>query len=373
MTSEERKIARYYRRKARRKKKLLNFLESLPTYEQIFTFENLFNAFWLCRKGVAWKPSIQNFQQNLSTEIVKLMDQLYSSEGFKSKGFIEFNICERGKMRHIRSVDIKERVVQRCFCDNYLVPLLTHNLIYDNGASLENKGITFAINRLKLHLKTYYNKYYTNEGYILLYDFSDYFNSISHEKLYEITDPLMLDEKCRKLFHHLVDMFGDVGLGLGSQVSQVSAVAFPNQLDHFFLHQSDIFSYERYMDDGNMIFKTKEEALINKQNLFQLAKQLHININDKKIKIIKLGRSFVYLKKRFFLNDKGQVIIRLKKEKIYKHLRKTKKLLTLVSKQKIVTDNVFQSHKSWLGQAKKYKNHKSIYDIDKKIRRLLDE
>lgn len=47
-------------------------------------------------------------------------------------------------MRHIRSIHISERVVQRTLCDKVINPTLKPSFIYDNGASTENKGIDFA-------------------------------------------------------------------------------------------------------------------------------------------------------------------------------------------------------------------------------------
>lgn len=55
-------------------------------------------------------------------------------------------------MRHIRSIHISERVVQRTLCDKVINPTLKPSFIYDNGASTENKGIDFALNRLSCHL-----------------------------------------------------------------------------------------------------------------------------------------------------------------------------------------------------------------------------
>ena len=43
----------------------------------------------------------------------------------------------------------------------------------------------------------------------------------------------LADEQLIKLSLHFVQMFGSVGLGLGSQVSQILAVAVPNKLDHY--------------------------------------------------------------------------------------------------------------------------------------------
>lgn len=372
MSNKDRYEKRFQRRKLCRERNKEKFLNSLPSYKEIFTFENLWRSFWLCRKEVSWKPSIQIYQQNLTTELLKLLDELYSKQGFKSRGFIEFNICERGKMRHIKSVDIRERVVQRCFCDYYLIPLLTHNLIYDNGASLKDKGITFSLDRLKTHLEKYYKKYNTNEGWILLYDFSNYFGSIDHKELYKIVDPLIKDDKCLKLLHHLVDAFGDVGLGLGSQVSQILAVAFPNKIDQLLTNNFNE-SNARYMDDGYISFHNKEDALKCKGFLLKQAKNMKISLNPKKIKICKLGRTFIYLKKRFFLNQKGNVIIKLNKNNIYKHRRKIKKIFKLMNQNKLTLKDIELSHKSWKGQViKRYKNRKSIYNIDSQIRRLLN-
>ena len=374
MSNKERKEARYQRRKQKREEHKEQFLAEMPSYDEIFTFEHLWESFWLCRKEVGWKPSIQIYQQNLSTELVKLLHDLYSEEGFQSRGFIEFNICERGKMRHIKSVDIRERVVQRCFCDYYLVPLLTRNLIYDNGASLKDKGITFSLNRLKEHLEQYYEKYGTNEGYILLFDFSNFFGSIDHKELYKSVDALIQDEKCKKLYHHLVDAFGDVGLGLGSQVSQISAVAFPNKIDQILANYPNTESNARYMDDGYVILHTKEAAIECMNILLEEAAKLKITLNPKKIKICKLSRSFIYLKKRFFLNENGQAVLRLNRNNIYKHRRRVKKLFGLVDEGRLIPYDIELCHRSWYGQIiKRFKNRKSIYDIDQQIRRLLDE
>lgn len=372
MSSVERKEKRYQRRKEKRQEKIKNFLENAPSYEEVFTFEHLWNSFWLCRKEVSWKPSIQIYQQNLTSELVILLNELYSKDGFKSRGFIEFNICERGKMRHIKSVDIKERIVQRCFCDYYLIPLLTRNLVYDNGASLKNKGVSFTLDRLNIHLEQYYKKYNTNEGWILLYDFSNYFGNIDHEKLYKIVDALILDDKCKKLYHHLVDAFGSVGLGLGSQVSQVSAVIFPNIIDHKIANFKNTESSARYMDDGYVIFKNKEDAIECEKMLLEEADKLNIILNPKKIKICKINRSFIYIKKRFFLNDKGNSIMRLNRNNIFKHRRRINKLFGLMEQKKIQLEDIELSHKSWYGQVKKYKNKKSVYNIDLQIRRLIN-
>ena len=41
---------------------------------------------------------------------------------YEQKDFYEFKLHERGKTRHIKSMHISDRVVQRSVCDNVFVP-----------------------------------------------------------------------------------------------------------------------------------------------------------------------------------------------------------------------------------------------------------
>ena len=52
------------------------------------------------------------------------------------------------KERLIHAPAYRDRVMQHCFCDNILAPVLEKRMIYDNAASRIGKGTHFAINRL---------------------------------------------------------------------------------------------------------------------------------------------------------------------------------------------------------------------------------
>lgn len=363
INSKERHEARYQRRKAKRDKKKKEFIESLGTYEEIFSFENLYESFKKCKKGVRWKNSIQSYEVNLPTNIYELWKEI-NDEIWTSKGFVEFDLCERGKLRHIQSVHISERCLQRCFCDNYLVPLLSHNLIYDNGASLKSKGIDFAIRRIKKHLQNYYNTYHTNKGYVLLFDFSNYFRNISHDKLFEITDKYMTDERLKALYHQLVNAF-DEGLGLGSQVCQISAIAFPNIIDHYFKDILGIKGYARYMDDGYIIGNNINDMYKYRDKLYELCNELGIIINPKKIVICRIEHGFIFLKKRIRLIKNRNVVVKLSRKSLASERRKLKKLYKMLINGKIQFHYVEEQYRSWRGNALKYKNYKSVSNMDK--------
>lgn len=322
MNSEQRHELRYQRRKAKRDAKKQAFLNSLPSYDEIFTYKNLYNAMKECCKGVMWKTSIINYKTYGVDRIAELQDFLHRRT-YRSRGFTYFTICERGKVRHIRSVHISERTVQRCFCDNYLVPLLSHYLIYDNGASIKHKGTDFTIRRFKAHLQKYARRH-SNEGYVVFFDFKGYFDNISHEALYNVIDPYLVDEDCRNLFHHFVDNFGELGLGLGSQVSQIAAVMFPSMLDTAIKHKFKY--YGRYMDDGYVLCADRSEVTAVIQTLKLVAGTLKIIIIDSKIRICKLRHTITWLKKRVNLTSTGKVTIRLANKTMYQALRRMRKL-----------------------------------------------
>ena len=179
MTSEERHAARYERRRRRRAEKRLAAIEQYDNFDNLCTCNALFKAAKQSRSSIRWKSSVQRYFMSYMRNTLTLRDMMLAGQNV-TMGFIEFDLVERGKRRHIKSVHFKERVAQRTLCDNALVPVLSRSLIYDNGASLEGKGISFARDRLKHHLHQYYRRTGSNEGYILLMDFSGYFDNILH-------------------------------------------------------------------------------------------------------------------------------------------------------------------------------------------------
>lgn len=152
MNSKERHELRYQRRKQKRLEKKRKFDEIYCDYNKVFTFDNLYHSYKQCCKGVGWKSSTHKYRTNALLNVNSTYKMLRDGT-FKSKGFYEFNIIERGKPRHIQSVHISERVVQRCLCDYSLVPILKRSFIYDNGACIKLRGIDFALNRMNRHLE----------------------------------------------------------------------------------------------------------------------------------------------------------------------------------------------------------------------------
>ena len=295
------------------------------TFDEVFTYDHLYQSYRKCLNGVRWKGTVQRYEQFSLSNLVQTLEELRKGT-FQTGKFYEFTIMERGKVRHIKSVGIAERVVQRCLCDYCLVPLLTNEFIYDCGACIKDKGHHWALGRMKYQLRKYFKKHKSNKGYILQYDFHHYFDTIPHERLINRVSEVLKDTRLLELYSKLVrDFEGEKGLGLGSQISQISALFYPNIIDHYFKGKKGVEAYGRYMDDGYLISSDKEllrECLVD---LKRLVSELDIELNIDKTQITKLNH-FNFLKARFLLLDTGKVIMTPSRKQITRNRRKIKKL-----------------------------------------------
>ena len=105
-----------------------------------------------------------------------------------------FSIIERGKPRDIRACHINDRLVQNAFCEEALLPILTSKFIYDNCATLKNRGIDFALKRFKKHLQAAHKAYgLGNDFFCLRIDIQKYFDSIDHKSLKKIASKVIPD------------------------------------------------------------------------------------------------------------------------------------------------------------------------------------
>jgi hypothetical protein len=270
-------------------------------------------------------------------------------------GFMEFTLNERGKTRHIKSVHISERIVQKALCDYVLVPILSNPLIYDNGASVKGKGTHFALRRLTAHLSCFYRQNgFSNNGYALLIDFAKFFDNIRHDTLFELLDGHISDERVKDLVRRFVTVFGDgKSLGLGSQVSQIAAIFYPDRLDHFIKEKLHIKYYGRYMDDLYLIHADKARLEYCLTEIKKVCDTLGIIINMKKTKIVKLSDGLEFLKGKYVLLKTGKILRLPGKDSTKRMRRKLKKFKSLVDAKKMSFDDLRSAYQSWRGNYKR--------------------
>jgi len=279
-------------------------------------------------------------------------------------------LTERGKTRHIRSVHVSERVVQKCLCDRVLVPILSRFLIYDNGASLKGKGVHFSAKRLTTHMAKYFRKNETNDGYCLQIDFSKYFDRIVHRYLFDMIGKHVRDKKILKLLHDFIDPFGDgVSLGLGSQVSQIAALFYANAIDLFVKDTLKIKHYGRYMDDLFLILPDKNELKNVLESITNECRRLRIKINARKTRITKLSDGLLYLKGIYSLKPSGKIVRVATGDSKRRMRKKLFRFRKLVRDGRMSMADVRASYQSWRGNQRK---RFDSFHVIKRMDRLYD-
>lgn len=371
MTSEERHEIRYQRRKERREQKKKAFCREFDDFDTVFSYDHLYQSYRRSRTGVAWKASVQKYITQAPLMVNKTYEELQDGT-FRSDGFYEFDLNERGKTRHIRSVTIKERVVQRCLCDHALVPVLSRSFIYDNSASLKGKGYHFAIKRLCKSLRRHYRKYGT-DGYVLLFDFSKFFDNIPHGLCKNILRENFSDPRIISLTDHFIDMFGEKGLGLGSQISQIFALASADRLDHYIKEALQIKDYGRYMDDGYLIHRDKKYLKKCLSDIRKMCKKLGIVLNEKKTQIIPLHHGFTWLKCHFYITGSGKVIKKISRKSVSRARRKLKSLKRLVNRGILTAWDMWASFQSWRAYADNFNAWRSTQNMTILLNQLFNE
>lgn len=357
MNSIERHEARYQRRKAARLQKKHIQNARYDNYERVFSYDNLYVSGTMCCRGVRWKASVQQFESQQLVKVYQIYNDLRLNK-FKSGNFRCFDLYERGHLRHIRSLRIEERTAQRSLCDNALIPVLTRSFIYDNGACMKGKGIGFAERRLSTHLQKHYRKY-GSEGYALVFDFSKYFDNADHNVLKNILNNAFSDKRIVEITSQFVDDFGEVGLGLGSQISQVLSLALANRLDHVIKDILRMKHYVRYMDDGCIIHRSKKKLQKVLYVIKEVCNKLHIKLNTVKTHIVKLSRGFTFLKIRYYLLSSGRILRKIAHDGIKRERRRLKKLRKLYLEGRITLQAVMNSTASWISHCRRANTYKT--------------
>lgn len=367
MNSDERRAARRKRREEKRARKKRERCKN-STLDSVADLNALYKAQREAARGVAWKTSTQRYQIHWLLNILKAKRDLLEGNEV-CRGFHEFDIFERGKRRHISSVHFSERVIQKSFTQNALMPSVKPTLIYDNAANIKDNGTAFAVMRTKKLLADHYRKH-GREGYVLQADFSDFFASIPHGPVNQLIDTISEDKRLTALGRHFVDMQGDVGLGLGSEPNQICAIAFPSPLDHLICECCGVEGYIRYMDDFICVHTDKRALQCILAVVRDKCAALGLTLNEKKTHITKLTKGFTFLKKRFTYSETGKVVVRPCRESITRERRKLKKQAALVAQGKMTFAQWVQSYQSWRGSIMGLASHKTLTAMDKLFARL---
>lgn len=370
--------------------------ESCGYQREIFDGNSLYDSFKRAKQGSDWKPQVQKFEMTYLLELSRIQSDL-KNKTYQFLPATNFIINERGKTRCISGEQVPDRIVKHSLCDEILTPNIRKYLIYDNGASLTGRGIDFTRKRLLVHLRKYYAQHQSNDGYILLIDFSKYYDNIRHDILMEqfkaITDnehALWLLEKIldrskvdvsymsdkeyavcmttvfNSLVHDKIDRklltgekFMAKHLNIGDQVAQVAGIAYPMEIDNYIKIVRGIKFYGRYMDDSYVISDSKEKLQEIISEIVTIASRIGITVNTDKTRICKLSDYWRFLQVQYSLTDTGRVIQKINPKRLTCMRRKMKKLVSILPPKEFE-----EWYNSW------FRNHYKI--MSKKQRENMD-
>lgn len=311
-------------------------------YEEIVCdANNLYRAYKVSVKSSKWKESTQKFMMNFLRYIFEIQDDLINRT-LQNGPTQEFELHERGRIRPITSIQIRDRIVRHSLCDEVLLPEVRKHIIYDNCASIKGRGISQQRKRFEIHLHKYY-QLYGNDGYILFGDFSKFYDNIIHE---------IAKRELLKLFND--DEFIDwlltlIFKGFQIDVSYMSDEEYETCMIDTFNKLDQQKFYGRYMDDWYIMNPSKEELENLLENVCKIAAELGIHINRKKTRIVKISSKYKFLQIKYTLTDTGKVIKRINPDRVTAMRRKLKKLAVKVENEEADYDNVENMFRGWMG------------------------
>lgn len=365
---------------------------------EIFDGNALYDGFLRAKKGSDWKPPIQKFEMSYLLGLSKIQRELIERT-YNFKPTSDFVLHERGRTRWVSGEQFDDRIVKHCLCDEVLTPSIRPHLIYDNCASLEDRGIGLSRKRLLVHLRKYYHQHQSNEGYILLIDYSKYYDNIRHDVFYElvkkyVSDPTALwllrktldrakvdvsymDEDEFKNCMHIVfnslehaqidkrlltgEKFMDKHLNIGDQVAQAAGISYPIPIDNYVKIVCSVPFYARYTDDSYVIHESKEflEALL--KDITVIAETIGITVNLRKTHICKLSDYWRFLQVQYSLTETGRVVQKINPKRLTYMRRKMKK----IAYKGIVTPVAFENwYQSWFQSHYKLMSKQQRQNLD---------
>ena len=243
----------------------------------------------------------------------------------------------------------KDRVIQRCLCDGFIVPMLSRSLVYSNSASLKGKGTSFARRRFERDMLAARARF-GSDARVFQYDVKNYFGSIPSVRAHAVLSEIILKPYHGLPESGLMSRLLDIAalysresafLTLGNQVNQLAAIAYLNRMDHVFHEHLGHGGAGRYMDDGYIFCSREDLPLIRCLFLASLESQ-GLQPNAKACFSSRLNRELAFLKIRFSCAN-GKSRRRLAQTTLIRYRRHLKSLYVSVGSGKLPPEVIASS------------------------------
>lgn len=334
---------------------MLDFQKAISTQE-------LLKAVRQCAHNVSWKESVTAWLFYAEYRCAILHSKLANGT-YKLSEYGRLHL-DGPKPRDIFCTKFIDRVVQRSMCNNGLYNELVKHFVPTNGACLNDKGLTYCMDQFSARLRHCYfsNNIRTNDFWYVKLDIKKFFDSTPHIVVKQQFCKYIKDEDFRKHIIDIVDSFkdsrpleeiqqdpfGERGMYLGSQISQLLQLMVLNEFDHTMVSMLKLPTYIRYMDDIVFITNTKAEAIFMLEYARQLLAKYGFELNEKS-RIGKVSDGVQFLKTTFKLTETGKVTKKFSKKGLGKEFSHINTLLQLYNNGNLSTFTLVQHFNSWFG------------------------
>lgn len=256
----------------------------------MFTLEDIFEAYYDCRKHKRGSASCIEFEVNFDRYCIQLWEEL-NNRTYEISASTAF-IVNKPRKREIFAADFRDRVAHH-LVDIKIRPLIELELSDRTYNNRIGKGSSACINQLKIDMREI-SEGYTKDCWIAKMDLKGFFMSLNKRKLCDLAllivntkyvgddkdslvwliEKLVMDspelncvlksplhfwdglDKNKSLF----TVHEDLGMPIGNLISQLLANYFLSLFDHYV--ESLFPHYGRYVDDF-YILSTDKDKLLN--------------------------------------------------------------------------------------------------------------
>ena len=332
-------------------------------------YDNLYRAYRKAKSGKKFNSSTAKFS-SMALDGINILKEQLENQTYTVAPYNRFEIFEP-KQRVIESCSFKDKVVQHVLCDNILHPKLQNVFIKYNSAGQVGKGTQYALDGLKDHMESFYEKHGL-DGWILKCDIRHFFYEIDHWILKDIVDYFFRDPYAVWLNHVLIDSSENPGLPLGNQAGQVYALLMVHPVDCMITGELGIAEYGRYMDDFYLFHQNKEYLKWCLDCIRELLESLGLELNGK-TQIIPFRKGIRFLGFHHYMTADGKYIRKITGENKRKIKKRLNKWVREVKNGKMEKSKMEEKFSSWKNHALHGNCIKLVHSMDLYVEKLFKE
>ena len=253
----------------------------------IYNIQKVFNE--VCR-NTKNKRKVFNLKSYKAIYIARTYNTLIT-KSYTVGPYHHFTIDEP-KKRNIISQNVQDKIINHLVARYILQPSILPCLLDVNVASRTGMGTKRGLELAsEFHTKCKINY---SDYYILKCDISKFFASINHDILKSKLLRRIKDKDAIKIVFDIIDSNNNNGLYIGSMTSQILAIFYLNDMDHFIKETLHIKYYVRYQDDFLLFHPSKDylRYCLNEIKSFLEKEKLMLN---NKTRIYKNTNNFIFL------------------------------------------------------------------------------